>query len=215
MRVTRRGVLVLSGGALAGCAVPEPAPVPERAGGALEGTPDPAADAKIASLEQALVTLGPQVSAHEAAAVARIAVTEPLIWAKQWDAVDPPLIHNIAVNTGAKPRGLCKDWADDLEARLRREGLQSLGLHRAIANADNLRIEHSTVIVAPQGAPMELGVVLDPWRLGRGRLWFGRVDADPKYRWVPRAEVFAAKRARRARRNGQGNGQVNAEGKGL
>lgn len=199
MDVTRRGALLLGGLALAGCAAPIPNGGPE-ARAELSFAAGPAGQsAKIAAVERAVLALGPDVAPDEAAAVARIAVTEPLNWAREWDVVDPPLIHNIAVNTGAKPRGLCKHWAEDLETRLRQEGLQSLSLHRAIANADNLRIEHSTVIVSIRGGAMRSGLVLDPWRQGQGRLWFGRVVEDPKYRWVPRAEVFAMKRARRAR----------------
>lgn len=193
MHVTRRGALVLGGLALAGCAAPVPEPA--RSFAASKSSQSD----KIAALEEAILALGPGVAGDEAATVARIAVTEPLAWAREWDVVDPPLVHNIKVNTGVKPRGLCKDWADDLEARLWREGLQTLSLHRAIANADTLRIEHSTVIVSARRAPMSAGLVLDPWRQGQGRLWFGPVSEDPKYRWMPRAEVFAMKRARRAR----------------
>lgn len=201
MELTRRAAIGVGALALAGCAAPPGARAPDE-GAAFVEVPETPAE-KIAVLERAVLALGPGVDPAEAAAVARIAVREPLIWAERWDAVDPPLIHNIQVNTGRKPRGLCKDWADDLEARLKNEGLRSLSLHRAIANADNLRIEHSTVIVSTRGAPMDQGLVLDPWRLGQGRLWFGPVASDPRYRWVPRAEVFAMKRARRARRAGR------------
>ncbi len=199
MMLTRRAALLgaasLGATLTAGCAGPPT--VATGAGNAFAATSGDGD--KIASLEREILALGAEVLPEEAAAVARIAVREPLVWARRWDAVDPPLIHNIMVNTGRKPRGLCKDWADDLEARLRREGLISLDLHRAIANADTLLIEHSTVIVSPAGGTMRQGLVLDPWRLGQGRLWFGRVTEDPKYRWVERAQVFAMKRERRAR----------------
>ncbi|MGP6085628.1 hypothetical protein [Antarctobacter jejuensis] len=196
MMLTRRAALLGAAALVAGCAAPS-RDIRSGAGNAFAATSG-GAD-KIATLERDILALGPGVLPVEAARVARIAVEEPLVWARRWDAVDPPLIHNIMVNTGRKPRGLCKDWADDLEARLRQEGLVSLDLHRAIANADNLRIEHSTVIVSPKGGSMQEGLVLDPWRLGQGRLWFGRVTQDPKYHWVERAEVFAMKRERRAR----------------
>lgn len=196
---TRRAALTGLAALVAGCTAPSGAPhAPGDGIAGSSGTLDTAG--KIAALEREIRALGPAVSAAEAASVARIAVEEPLAWARLWGAVDPPLIHNIKVNTGRKPRGLCKDWADDLEARLRQEGLATLDLHRAIANADNLRIEHSTVIVSALGAPMEAGLVLDPWRLGQGRLWYGRVSTDPKYRWVERSEVFALKRQQKRRR---------------
>lgn len=194
--LTRRAALLGAAALAAGCAAPDArqAGADSNAFAATSG-----GDGKIAAVEDAILALGPGILPEEAALVARIAVEEPLVWAERWGAVDAPLLHNIQVNTGVKPRGLCKDWADDLEARLRRERLQSLDLHRAIANADNIRIEHSTVIVSRAGRPMREGLVLDPWRLGRGRLWFGRVTEDPKYRWVERSQVFAMKRARAAR----------------
>jgi hypothetical protein len=197
MRMTRRAAL---GGivlAVAGCGAPVQGPGDAPANSFSTST---SGDAQIAALQAAILSLGDDVSPDEAARVARIAVQDPLVWAQEWGAVDRPLIHNIQVNTGAKPRGLCKDWADDLEARLRREGLHSLELHRAIANSTNIRIEHSTVIVTRRGAPMDSGIVLDPWRRGQGRLYYVKETEDPKYHWIARAEVFAMKRARAARR---------------
>ena len=155
---------------------------------------------KIADLTRAILALGPGVDPAEAALVARISVEYPLFTlAPRYQITDPPLIHNMKVNMGIKPRGLCKDWADDLEARLKQETFTTLRFHRAIANADNIRIEHSTVIVSRIGDTMEQGIVLDPWRLGGGELYWIRVTEDPKYDWWRRADVFAYKRARAGR----------------
>ncbi len=155
---------------------------------------------KIAALTRAIAALGPQVDPEEAARAARIAVEYPrFTLAPQYQIVDPPLIHNMKVNMGYKPRGLCREWADDMQARLRQEGFRTLSLHRAIANADNIRIEHSTVIVSAAGASMEEGIVLDPWREGGGILYWSRVPQDDEYKWVERATVFEWKRNRRAR----------------
>ncbi len=158
---------------------------------------------KIDALTAAIATLGPEVSPEEAARVARISVEYPLFTlAPAYQITDPPLIHNIKVNTGRRPRGLCRHWADDMEARLKQENLTTLSLHRAIANHDNHRIEHSTVIVSALGAPMEQGIVLDPWRQGGGELFWTPVLGDPKYKWVRRQEVFAYKLAKRAAEGG-------------
>ncbi|WP_425102117.1 hypothetical protein [Tropicibacter sp. S64] len=155
---------------------------------------------RMADLTAMIAALGPDVDPGEAARVARIALTEPPQWAVQWGMTDPPIVHNMKVNSGLRPRGLCKEWADDLEARMRSEAFRTLDWHRAIANHDSILIEHSTLIVSARGAGMKDGIVLDPWRLGMGRLFYVRVPEDPKYRWVERAEVFAFKRARDARR---------------
>mgnify|MGYP003714559377 FL=1 len=136
----------------------------------------------IAELSREIQALGAGISAEEADRVARISYEYPLRLA--------------VANNGTKPRGLCYQWADDLEARLRQEGFTTLELQRAIANSENpLRIEHSTVVVTAPGDSMYDGIVLDPWRNG-GRLFWGHVTEDHKYPWLPRDEVFRRKRAR-------------------
>lgn len=195
-----RGLLpLLAAMLLAGCVAtaPEDAPPPDRrAGPPVLGAEE---HAKIAALTDAIAALGPGVDREEAARAARIAVAYPLELALRYRIEDPPLVHNMKVNMGSKPRGLCKDWADDLEARLRQERFRTLGLHRAIANADTILIDHSTVIVSRRGGDMHGGIVLDPWRQGGGRLFWSPVRSDTRYRWVPRAEVFEMRRAREAR----------------
>jgi hypothetical protein len=189
--MNRRFVLLGLGAVLAGCAEPG------RPGGPSEQ------EVQIAALSRLIAALGPEVDRAEAARVARIAVVEPLRWAAEWDVTDGPLVHNIKVNNGTRPRGLCHDWADDLQARMQAEQFQTLDWHRAIANHDNLLIEHSTLIVSAPGRGMRDGIVLDPWRRGYGRLYFGLVAQDTRYDWVARQEVFAWKRARRAAREEQ------------
>ena len=71
-----------------------------------------------------------------------------------------------------------------------------LEIHRAIANYNNLRLEHSTTILGRRGDPMEKAIVLDPWRKG-GVLFWEIVEKDTRYNWTPRDEVFAWKRAQK------------------
>ena len=195
----RKPALLLSLIAGLGLAACGGAPVTEVTADAPErvGTSGVAEQTKIAALTQAILALGPGIDPEEAARVAKISVEYPLYTlAPRYGAVDPPLIHNIQVNTGLKPRGLCKDWADDMEARFRQENLQTLSLHRAIANHDNHRIEHSTVIISARGATMKEGIVIDPWREGRGVLYWARVTEDDRYTWWKRQDVFDWKRER-------------------
>ncbi len=149
----------------------------------------------ISGLAQQTRALGGDVQASEADRLARIAYEYSAQLAKDYNVTDAPLIHNTKVNQGLRPRGLCWHWADDLEARLRKEGFQSLSLHRAIANSDNLLIQHSTVIVSAKGDPMSKGIVLDPWRYG-GKLFWAPIAGDTRYRWKPRSDVFSERRAR-------------------
>ncbi|MCP4821191.1 MAG: hypothetical protein GY883_18565 [Shimia sp.] len=156
------------------------------------GVPEAAKIPNIKGLESAILALGDFVTPEEAARVARISHEYSLQLRTEYHVTDSPLIHNTKVNQGLRPRGLCWHWADDLEARLRAENLQTLSLHRAIANTDNLRIEHSTVIVSERGAPMASGIVLDPWRYG-GYLFWAPVLKDQRYKWVPRSQVFLSR----------------------
>jgi len=158
--------------------------------------PPKASQTQINALTQAIQALGPHVDAAEAARAARIAYDFPLQLAKQYQITDAPLIHNIKVNRGTRPRGLCWHWAQDMETKLAQEQFQTLDLHRAIGNSEvALRIDHSTVILSAKGGQMNDGLVLDPWRHG-GRLFWGKPLDDTKYEWISRTEVFALKSAR-------------------
>ena len=168
---------------LAGCAAKKPTP--------------PVSDRmEVVAIADGILSLGPGIDPEEAEEAARIALFYPRVLAERWNVTDPPLVHNTKVNLGLRPRGLCYQWADDLEARLRAEGFETIVIHRAIANHDvSFRIEHSTVVVSGPGQTMEQGIVLDPWRYG-GQLFWSETLEDADYRWVERSEVFAWKRAR-------------------
>jgi len=146
-------------------------------------------EAEIAALAQRLRALDPQVDPSEAARAARISYEYSHTLAIAYEITDPPLRHNAKVNRGEKPRGLCRHWAEDMEARLNQEGFQTLEVHRAIANANKrFLIEHSSAVISARGDTMEQGIVVDPWRKG-GVLFWSRVPDDPKYPWRPRIDV--------------------------
>ncbi|MHA6346664.1 hypothetical protein [Roseivivax sp. CAU 1761] len=160
----------------------------------VNGPPGPD-QAEIAALAAAIRDLGADVDPGEAERAARIAFTYPLTLAERYEIEDPPVVHNIKVNNGAKPRGLCWHWAEDLQARLAREGFRTLQLHRAIAPPRNVfRLEHSTVILSRRGDGMYDGLVLDPWRFG-GVLFWSPTREDARYDWLPRAEVLSSRRS--------------------
>ncbi|MDE0521854.1 MAG: hypothetical protein OXH79_07865 [Boseongicola sp.] len=160
----------------------------------------PPSDSDIASLERMILALGPGVSAEEAERAARVAFQHTRELAVSYQITSSPLWHNTQVNLGIKERGLCWHWAEDMEERLLAERLETLEIHRAIANAFNpLRIEHSTAAISRKGDGLEHGIVLDPWRLG-GTLTFVPVLDDPDYTWEERERVLAKKRRRSAGR---------------
>jgi hypothetical protein len=157
---------------------------------------------RIEALELGIRALGAEVDPEEAARAARIAFEYSRQLALEYRITDPPLIHNTKVNLGLRPRGLCYQWADDIEARLRQEDFRTLDLHRAIANSDNpFIIDHSTTIISRRGDALFQGIVLDPWRNGGDLHWSPTLN-DPKYVWRPRAEVFELRRRRQAEPDG-------------
>lgn len=176
-----------------GTTASEPIAVPAEIG-ALASL-DPETSRNIADLTASILAMSSGIDPEEAARAARIAYEYTAVLKAQYQITDPPIIHNMKVNRGTKPRGLCWHWAEDMENRLKAENFQTLDLHRAIANYDNWRLEHSTAIVSAKGARMEQGMVLDPWRYG-GRLFWDTVQDDTRYNWTEREEVFAWKRAR-------------------
>ncbi|MEO0390279.1 MAG: hypothetical protein AAF218_04990 [Pseudomonadota bacterium] len=154
-----------------------------------------ASNPEIAALTQAFMAMSPVVDPEEAARAARIAYDYPLQLRAEYQVTDPPLVHNAKVNAGRRPRGLCWHWADDMQARFQAEAFQTLSLHRAIANSDNMLIDHSTVIVSALGEGWDEGIVTDPWRYG-GRLFWSPTLQDTRYTWIPRQQVFAERRRR-------------------
>jgi len=159
-------------------------------GGPPGGGPQPGTTSDINALTQKIISLGPDVDPNEAARAAQIAYDYTYELAQQYQITDPPLIHNMKVNTGRKPRGLCWHWAEDMENRLNSENFQTLELHRAIANHDKpLFIEHSTAIIGRRGDSMYDGVVIDPWRYG-GKLFWEVTREDTRYGWEPQLEVL-------------------------
>ncbi|MCP3971067.1 MAG: hypothetical protein GY717_12270 [Rhodobacteraceae bacterium] len=162
-------------------------------------TPIEVQQSEIADLTAGLLALGPDIDPEEAARAARISVQYPLKLKQEWNVTDRALLHNTKVNMGLRPMGLCYQWADALEARLRQENFKTLYLHRAIANSNNIRLEHSTVIASALGQDLSQGMVLDPWRLS-GTLFWSKTLEDTRYKWVARRIVMEQKAKRRESR---------------
>lgn len=147
-------------------------------------------------LAQEIRSLGPEVDPEEAQRAARIAYGYSAQLAQEYDITDPPIVHNAKVNSGLKERGLCYQWAEDIEARLKQENFQTLTMHRAIAEPRNgFRVDHSTAIISRRGDGFQDGIVLDPWR-GAGELHWMPTLEDARYDWEARLEVLERKRRR-------------------
>ena len=133
-------------------------------------------------LAQSLMELSPEVAQGEAALAAQTAYDYSLQLATEYRVVPPAKLHNMLVNLGIRPRGLCFQWADDLFAKLQSLNLRTLQLRRGIANFGN-RSEHNSVVLTACGQPLAQGIVLDAWRYS-GHLYWGDVKKDPQFHWL-------------------------------
>lgn len=137
---------------------------------------------KIEELRKAIMTLGPNIVASEANFVAREAVLHPKILANRYKLTSPPLYHNVLVNYGKRPRGLCWQWTHDMGKQINRP-MKSLQFYHGVAFRRNYWKEHSTLVVTAKGKGVPDGIVLDPWR-DSGVLFWSHVKDDKKYPWV-------------------------------
>ena len=143
---------------------------------------DPQDSQKINDLYNAIMSLGPNIVPYEAKFVAREAVLYPKVLANRYGLTSPPLYHNVLVNYGKRPRGLCYQWTHDMGKQINRP-MKSLHFMHAVAFRRNYWREHSTLVVAAKGHGVPDGIILDPWR-NSGVLFWSRVKDDHKYPWV-------------------------------
>jgi hypothetical protein len=137
-------------------------------------------EGSIVALTAELLKLDACVTAEEAGALARAAVCEARALAKDYAAIQPAWLHNSFVNLGLKSRGLCHQWADDLERQLAPLPRRQLAIRRVVAR-EGTRREHNALVVYVVNRPPETGIVLDAWRHG-GELHWVPFTAD-KYPW--------------------------------
>lgn len=137
---------------------------------------------KINDLKNAIISLGPNIDPTEAAWVAREAVLYPLYLANTYKLVWPPNYQNVLVNTGRRSKGLCYQWARDMDAHIGTKSYNTLTMSRAVANQGG-NYEHNVLTVAAKGKGVEDAIILDPWRHSSILYWVKTKD-DPNYQWT-------------------------------
>ena len=135
---------------------------------------------RIATLATVLRTLSPDASGQEARNFASVAINTAANLREQYQVSAAPWIHNIEVNSGIKPRGLCFHYANDLAIKLKPLTSPHWQLYLVQAKPKQL-LEHNAIVIAGTGKPWQSGIVLDGWR-DSGVLYFAPVMQD-KYPW--------------------------------
>src|SRR6266540_3952896 len=82
-----------------------------------------------AQLRTKLAMLSPSVRVDEAERLAQCAYMTSRQLAREYRVVFPPALNNILINTGARKRGLCYQWTEDLLHQLDALKLETLELH--------------------------------------------------------------------------------------
>ena len=134
--------------------------------------------------------LSPSVNPAEARAVARVAYDTGREFAREWQVVWPPGLHNLLVHNGSRKGGLCFQWAAELAPRLAALQLKTLTVHWAESFLGTAS-EHNVLVVTAAGQPFHTGILLDNWRYG-GRLAWGFVTQDREYEWKANPAPLAA-----------------------
>jgi hypothetical protein len=135
---------------------------------------------RIAALTLELQKIAPDADQKEARHFASIAVRTTADLREQYQVSAAPWVHNIEVNSGIKPRGLCFHYANDLAVKLQPLTRPHWQLHFVQAKPKEL-LEHNAIVITGVGKPWQSGIVLDGWR-DSGVLYFGPVMED-KYPW--------------------------------
>jgi len=137
---------------------------------------------KIIKIRTALLGMDPSVTYKDADAIANMVVYYSQVLANRYKLITPPLLHNIMVNTGFKPRGLCRDWTEDLIKRSWEINPESLDIYWGVASRGSTMHEHSSLVITAKRKPFSTGYIFDPWR-NSGNLFWVKVTEDPEYQW--------------------------------
>jgi len=133
----------------------------------------------IRDLAKALTKLGPDVDPKEAELISVSAHTTARKLAKDYHVVLNPEFQAFLVNVGARKRGWCGHWTQDIGTRLKELKPKTLVLHWGVAY-DHTSSENNCLVITARNQPFEDGIILDGWRRA-GRLFWCPVVKDDEY----------------------------------
>lgn len=133
----------------------------------------------IKDLAKALAGLSSDVDPVEAEKISVIAHTTARQLAKDYHVVLNPEFQAFLVNVGARKRGWCGHWAQDIGTRLKELKPRTLVIHWGVAY-DHTSSENNCLVITARNQPFEDGIILDGWRRA-GRLFWCKVKKDDEY----------------------------------
>jgi hypothetical protein len=133
----------------------------------------------IKDLSKALAGLSSDVDPKEAELVSVTAHTTARKLARDYHVVLNPEFQAFLVNVGARKRGWCGHWAQDIGTRLKELKPRTLVLHWGVAY-DHTSSENNCLVITARNQPFKDGIILDGWRRA-GRLFWCPVIKDDEY----------------------------------
>ena len=133
----------------------------------------------IKDLSKALAGLSSDVDPKEAELVAVTAHTTARKLARDYHVVLNPEFQAFLVNVGARKRGWCGHWAQDIGTQLKELKLRTLVVHWGVAY-DHTSSENNCLVVTARNQLFTDGIILDGWRRA-GRLFWCPVIKDDEY----------------------------------
>jgi hypothetical protein len=133
----------------------------------------------IRDLTKALTRLGPDVDPKEAELISVTAHTTARKLAKDYHVVLNPEFQAFLVNVGARKRGWCGHWTQDIGTHLKELKPKTLVLHWGVAY-DHTSSENNCLVITARNQPFQDGIILDGWRRA-GRLFWCPVIKDDEY----------------------------------
>lgn len=130
----------------------------------------------IRNLGKALTGLSSDVDPKEAELVSITAHTTARKLARDYHVVLNPEFQAFLVNVGARKRGWCGHWAQDIGTQLKELKLKTLVIHWGVAY-DHTSSENNCLVVTARNQPFTDGIILDGWRRA-GRLFWCPVVKD-------------------------------------
>lgn len=101
---------------------------------------------------------------------------------KKYKSFFIPIFHNMMIDVGAKKRGACKHWAEDLLTYLRTMDRRYFTVTWGEAYPGKFT-EHNVAVIFPEYARFNDGLLFDPWRTSGAPFWVS-ITKDPHYHWT-------------------------------
>jgi len=112
----------------------------------------------------------------EAEAIAVIIVDKTRVLSYEFEMTEFPLWHNFLIKLGARKKGYCYHWAEELLKALPSQEYRFFERHWGVHNYTQVT-ENNAVILTRRGDRLLNGIVYDPWR-GKGKAFWRRVSED-------------------------------------